>query len=82
MYPVHLAIRTSGRRIGTLSRDPARDLFDFVYDEDWFRSEDNFPLSPRTPSLLDAMAARLRHRCELLARHASLIPQVSPEDLL
>ncbi|MFX1682069.1 HipA domain-containing protein [Mitsuaria sp. CC2] len=53
MYPVHLAIRTSGRRIGTLSRDPARDLFDFVYDEDWFRSEDSFPLSPRMPMRSD-----------------------------
>jgi serine/threonine-protein kinase HipA len=34
------------------------------------------------PALLDAMAARLQHRCEFIAKHASLIPQVSPEDLV
>ncbi|WP_431286092.1 hypothetical protein [Roseateles chitinivorans] len=38
-----LAIRTSGRQVGTLIHDPTRNLFDFVYDRDWLRSEDSFP---------------------------------------
>lgn len=49
MHLVHLAIRTSGRQIGTLSQDPTRNLFDFIYGEDWSRSEDSFPLSHRMP---------------------------------
>lgn len=53
----HLAIRASGRQVGTLIHDPTRNLFDFVYDKDWLRSEDSFPLSPQMPMASDAAAA-------------------------
>ena len=52
-----LAIRTSGRQVGTLIHDPTRNLFDFVYDRDWLRSEDSFPLSPQMPMASDTTAA-------------------------
>lgn len=45
----HLAIRASGHQVGTLTHDPARNLFDFVYAEDWLQSADSFPLSPQMP---------------------------------
>ncbi|WP_431257965.1 HipA domain-containing protein [Roseateles chitinivorans] len=51
-----LAIRTSGRQVGTLIHDPTRNLFDFVYDRDWLRSEDSFPLSPQMPMASDTTA--------------------------
>ena len=52
-----LVIRASGRQVGTLTHDPARNLFDFVYDQDWRRSEDSFPLSPQMPMASDAAEA-------------------------
>jgi serine/threonine-protein kinase HipA len=68
-----IAPRTLAARIRTLSARLPKAL-----DE----SRTTLERQGVTPLLLDAMTVRLQHRCQALAKHAPLIPQVSPADLV